>query len=78
MANLIRRFNDNTAGAWYVDDQCIGCGLCGNDVPTVFSPSVDYDHHRVYHQPATAEEVREAEDARERCPVDAIGNDGPA
>ena len=78
MAHPKQRFDDNAPGLWYVDDQCICCGLCGNDAPTVFSPSGDYDHHRVYRQPVTAEELRDAEDARESCPVEAIGNDGAA
>ena len=77
MANPDQRFSDNVPGHWYVDEQCIGCGLCGNDAPALFSPSADYDHHRVYRQPATVEELRDAEDARQSCPVEAIGNDGP-
>lgn len=77
MANHRHRFNDNSPGAWYVDADCICCGLCGNDAPALFSPSADYDHHRVHRQPQGSEELRDAEDARERCPVEAIGNDGP-
>ena len=78
MAHPKQRFDDNAPGLWYVDDQCIACGLCGNDASTVFSPSGDYDHYRVHRQPVTAEELRDAEDARESCPAEAIGNDGPA
>ncbi len=78
MTSSNHRFNDNAPGSWYVDNRCIGCGMCGNDVPAIFSPSTDYDHHRVHRQPAGPEEVRAAEDARECCPVEAICNDGPA
>ena len=78
MPNPKLRFDDNVPGSWYVDTDCICCGLCGNDAPAIFTPSADYGHHRVHHQPVTAEDLRDAEDARERCPVEAIGNDGVA
>jgi ferredoxin len=32
----------------------------------------------VFHQPGTEEELRQAREAQEGCPVDAIGDDGPA
>ena len=78
MANPKRSFHDNVPGFWYVDEQCIACGQCGNDVPAIFEEARDYDHYRVHRQPVTPEEIREAEDARERCPVEAIGNDRTA
>lgn len=78
MTNRRRRFDDNAPGSWYVNDQCICCGLCGNDAAALFSPSVDYDHYRVHHQPANPEELRDAAEALERCPVEAIINDGAA
>ena len=78
MASTKRRFDDNVPGLWYVDDQCIDCGLCGNDVPALFSAAADYGHHRVHRQPVSEEELREASEALERCPAEAIGNDGAA
>ncbi len=75
MANPKRSFHDNALGPWYVDDQCIECGQCGNDVPATFGEAAEYGHYRVHRQPVTPEEILEAEDARERCPVEAIGND---
>ena len=75
MANSNDSFKDNAPGRWYVDDQCIDCGQCGNDVPAIFREAADYGHHIVHRQPANADEWREAEEARERCPVEAIGND---
>ena len=68
-----RVFSDNAPGSWYVNDECIVCGLCENVAPAVFRLSADYSHNMVHHQPATPEELAEAEDARERCPVEAIG-----
>ena len=78
MANPTRSFRDNAPGSWYVSDECISCALCGEVAPAVFCEAADYDHHRVHHQPLTPEEHRDAEDARDRCPVEAIGNDGVA
>ena len=75
MANPKHSFGDNAPGAWYVDEQCICCGLCGEVAPAVFRESPDYDHHLVHHQPDSPEERGDAEDARDRCPVEAIGND---
>ena len=76
MAEKTQRHADNVPGSWYVDQTCIICGLCSEYAPSVFRISEEGDHNYVYHQPATSEEVAEAERARESCPIDAIGNDG--
>lgn len=76
MAEKTQRQPENVPGSWYVDQQCIICGLCSEYGPSVFRPSEDGDHNYVHHQPVTAEELAEAERAREACPVDAIGKDG--
>ena len=76
MANPNDRFSENVAGAWYVDTNCIICGLCDDALPSVFGQSADGDQNYVHHQPQTAEELAEAEHVREVCPADAIGNDG--
>ena len=68
-------FSDNVPGSWYVHDECICCGLCENVAASVFRLATDYSHNTVHHQPITPEELADAEDARERCPVEAIGND---
>ena len=73
-----RIFADNVPGSWYVHDECICCGLCENVAPATFRLSADYSHHSVHRQPATPEELADAEEARERCPVEAIGNDRQA
>ncbi len=75
MANPKKFFTDNTPGPWYVDDQCICCGLCENVAPETFRMSDDNSHHIVHHQPLTPEELADAENACDRCPVEAIGKD---
>ena len=75
MPNPKNAFDNNAPGDWYVDDHCICCGLCENVAPDVFRMSPDGSNFLVYHQPATPQEINDADNARERCPVEAIGND---
>ena len=76
MADKNNRFSDNPLGPWYVDRSCIICGLCSEYAPSVFRISDDHDHNYVFHQPASPEDLASAEECRQACPVDAIGNDG--
>jgi ferredoxin len=75
MANSKDSFTDNAPGPWYVDEQCICCGLCEDAAPEVFRLSDDGSHNLVHRQPATPQELADAENARDRCPVEAIGKD---
>ena len=70
------RHSDNVPGPWYVDDQCIVCGLCDEVLPEVFALSADGDHNFVHHQPDTGTQLALANEAMDSCPVEAIGNDG--
>ena len=76
MANKNEKAPENVPGPWYVDQQCIICGLCSEYAPKVFAMAPAGDHNYVFHQPETPEELAEAEQVRHDCPVDAIGNDG--
>jgi ferredoxin len=76
MADKTNRFEDNIPGPWYVDRNCIICMMCSEYAPAVFRTSDDRDHNYVFHQPSTPEELAAAEEMRQSCPVDAIGNDG--
>ena len=76
MADPNERFSDNIPGPWYVDSNCIICGLCEELAPAIFKLSPDGDHNFVHHQPETPEDLQAVEAAREHCPVEAIGNDG--
>lgn len=76
MADPNDRFPDNVPGSWYVDTNCIICGLCEEVAPAVFRVAPDGDHNVVHYQPETPEELAAAEEARKSCPVEAIGNDG--
>ena len=76
MADLENRYEDNTKGAFYVDDQCIDCDLCRETAPDNFTRNDDGGFSYVYKQPESDDEKALCEEAMEGCPVEAIGNDG--
>ena len=73
-----KAFAENAPGTWYVDHECICCGLCENVAPDLFRMSADGGNYLVHLQPSSLEEISDAENARERCPAEAIGDDRPA
>ena len=76
MADLENRYDDNVAGEFYVDDQCIDCDLCRETATDNFTRNEDGGYSYVYKQPTTPEERALCEEAMEVCPVEAIGNNG--
>jgi ferredoxin len=76
MAEVAERYEDNVPGAWYVDKSCILCSLCVDLAPNNFKESEAGDHDMVYKQPASDEETAQCNEAKEQCPVEAIGNNG--
>ncbi|KAK3575764.1 hypothetical protein CHS0354_030096 [Potamilus streckersoni] len=75
MASLKQRYEDNTEGPFYVDRDCIYCGLCAEIAPKNFAPSPEGDHDIVIKQPQSPEESRLCKEAQDSCPVEAIGDD---
>ena len=76
MANPKDKVPANVPGPYYNDMTCIDCGLCPEIAPQIFRRHDDTGYSYVWHQPKTAEEIALAEDARESCPTESIGNDG--
>lgn len=76
MADKSSKFERNTPGAFYVDDQCIACDACVMEAPNFFEMDDDEGHAFVKLQPKKPEEFEQCEDALEACPVEAIGKDG--
>ena len=76
MADVNNKFEDNVEGDFYVDDQCIACGVCVDEAPDNFKMSDDESYVFVYKQPENGEEKEACETALESCPVDAIGSEG--
>ena len=75
MADVESKFEDNSPGKFYVDDECIDCDLCREIAPTIFHRNDDGGYSFVAKQPE-GEEEHLAIEAMEGCPVEAIGNDG--
>ena len=73
MADRSERWEDNIQGTWYVDKSCILCSLCSDLAPNNFKESEEGDHDIVYKQPESEEEIGQSRDARDQCPVEAIG-----
>jgi ferredoxin len=76
MADANDKVKGSVPGAWYVDHNCIDCDLCRSIAPEFFDRDEDEGLSVVQVQPTTDKEHQLCEEAREACPVDAIGNDG--
>ena len=75
MPNPKDKTPENMPGPYYNDTSCIDCGMCPDIAPEIFRRH-DNGYSYVWRQPVTAEEIAQAEDARESCPTESIGNDG--
>jgi ferredoxin len=76
MANKDDRYEDNVAGKFYVDTQCIDCDVCRVTAPNNFKRNEEKGYSFVSKQAETPEEEAQCQEALDSCPVEAIGNDG--
>jgi ferredoxin len=76
MADKKLKNPENVPGKYYVDATCIDCGLCPDTAPQIFKRFDHGGYSIVHKQPETLEEIALAEEARDGCPTDSIGNDG--
>ena len=76
MAEKENAYPENKAGKYYVDNNCIVCGICVDVASDNFSFTEGDKHAYVSKQPENEEETDLCEEALNSCPVDAIGNDG--
>jgi ferredoxin len=76
MADKSRKWSDNAAGGFFVDDQCIDCDACRTEAPDNFKRNDEHGYSFVYKQPESDEERSRCQAALEACPVEAIGKDG--
>ena len=76
MADIENKYPDNVPGKYYVDNQCIDCDLCRETAPNNFARNEDGGYTYVVKQPENAEEEAQCQEAKEGCPVEAIGDDG--
>jgi ferredoxin len=78
MATTTVRLAQNILGRYYVDATCIDCDFCRTTAPAFFTRDDEIGQSIVHRQPVTPEELSLAEEAREGCPTESIGNDGGA
>lgn len=76
MAEKINRLPENIAGPYYIDSTCIDCDMCRSTAPDFFLRNEEIGMSVVYRQPGTPEEFTLAEEAKQGCPTESIGNDG--
>jgi ferredoxin len=76
MADKANSYPENALGKYYVDNQCIDCDLCRETAPENFSRNNDGGYSFLAKQPTTPEEENQCKEAKEGCPVEAIGDDG--
>ena len=76
MADAANKYPENIAGTFYVDNQCIDCDLCRETAPANFKRNDDGGYSFVYKQPADEGEAKLCKEAKEGCPVEAIGDNG--
>ena len=76
MADKTKKHPENVPGKFYVDDQCIDCDLCRQTAPANFGRNEKGGYTFVSKQPAGADELKACNEAKEACPVSAIGDDG--
>ena len=76
MADVANKYPENTSGKFFVDNQCIDCDLCRETAPDNFKRNEDGGYSFVYKQPESPEEEARCKEAKEGCPVEAIGDNG--
>lgn len=76
MADRNAKLKDNVPGKFYVDNRCIDCDLCRMTAPANFIRNPEAGFSYVSKQPLNPEEEKLCQQAKEECPVEAIGDDG--
>ncbi|MCB1165515.1 MAG: ferredoxin [Leptospiraceae bacterium] len=76
MADNTIKQPENVAGSWYVDQTCVPCHLCMDEAPNLLQYADGETHTFFAKQPSNDEETKQAQEAMEACPTEAIGNDG--
>jgi len=76
MADVANKYPENVPGKYYVDNQCIDCDLCRETAPDNFQRNEDGGYSYVFKQPESPEEEARCKEAKEGCPVEAIGDNG--
>ena len=76
MADRNDKVPENADGRYYVDTQCIDCNLCRDVASANFAHQEEAGYAYVSKQPSSEEEEEQCKEAKDSCPVEAIGDDG--
>ncbi len=76
MADRESKVAGSVDGKFYVDENCIDCGVCVEIAPEFFAINDDEGHAYVMKQPQNDDDIVRCREAIEECPVEAIGEDG--
>ena len=76
MAEKHKRLPENIPGKYYIDSECINCGLCVEIAPKHFKQDDDRNIQYVISQPSLPSEEFRMKEAIDSCPTEAIGDDG--
>jgi ferredoxin len=76
MADVANKYPENVPGKYFVDNQCIDCDLCRETAPENFKRNEDGGYTFVFKQPSSPDEEARCKEAKEGCPVEAIGDNG--
>jgi ferredoxin len=76
MADKAQKWKENANGKVFVDQSCIACDACVLAAPQNFKMDENEGHAYVAKQPTSPEEEAACKEAKEGCPVEAIGDDG--
>ncbi|MBN2737343.1 MAG: ferredoxin [Spirochaetales bacterium] len=76
MADFSKQSNLNAPGKYYVDLNCICCGICTLFAPLNLSINTNLERGYIQKQAETTEESEAIIKAMRNCPVNAIGDDG--
>ena len=75
MADKANKAEKNVPGKFYVDMNCINCGMCYSNAPENFAEDGDAGVAYVSAQPTDAG-MEACQEVMSDCPVDSIGDDG--
>jgi len=66
-------YEENVKGLYFVNTDCIACDTCTDIAKAFFRLTDDYDHAYVHTQPQNEADIECCNEARDACPVAAIG-----
>jgi len=76
MADKANKVENSVPGKYYVDQECIGCGMCHEVAPDYFVMNDTAGVAYVAKQPNDDDSIAVCSEALNSCPVEAIGEDG--